>query len=83
MTARQEQLKNLIKETVENIATEDVSFTNEQSKLQDDYGLDSLDRIELAIEIEKTMAIVIPDNLIENWDKKTINQVYNELKDLV
>lgn len=39
----------------------------ENQILRDDVGLDSLDTIELAIEIEKEFNISIPDQELEDW----------------
>lgn len=40
---------------------------NENSSLQDDLGLDSLDTIDIVMDIESELGIGIPDEELEKW----------------
>ncbi len=57
-----------IKEHTGNIALEPIENIQLHSELINDLGLDSLDRVELAMELEKEFSISIPDIDIEEWN---------------
>lgn len=57
------------------------SKIKETSNLADDLGADSLDTVELIIELEEEFAIEIPDEVGENI--KTVQDIINYLKENV
>ncbi len=59
-----EKVRDIMVENL-GLAPEDISLT---SQLQDDLDIDSLDAVELALEIEQALDIKIPD---EELDKMT------------
>ena len=85
MTERQEKLLQVIIDAMEKASPVEAHMWKENpaATVGDELELDSLDRIEVAIDIEKEMNIVIPDDQIETWRNKTIKEVYESLKDLV
>lgn len=68
-----EALKNLIEE---NFSTGDVEITME-TLLQEDLELDSLDAVELSLEIENEVGKQIPDSDFANF--KTVGDIFNYL----
>jgi len=67
--------KDIIKELVSNQAICEPEDINEETRLQEDLTMDSLDIFELIMRIEKEFNICIPDNLIE--ETKTVEQLFN------
>lgn len=51
-----------------------LSEINEDSRLDDDFGMDSLDNVELIMEVEKQFDCRIPDELAE--PVRTVGDVY-------
>ena len=49
-------------------------------KIEDDFGADSLDRVELAIDVEKEFGVEIPDHLVEDWGGMTLDDLVNQIK---
>ena len=39
-----------------------------ETKLTEDLGLDSLDLVEIGMEIEREFGIIIPDSEVEQWE---------------
>ena len=39
-----------------------------ETKLNEDLGLDSLDLVEIGMEIEREFGIIIPDSEVEQWE---------------
>ena len=66
-------LKNLIEE---NFSIGDVEITME-TLLQEDLELDSLDAVELSLEIENEVGKQIPDSDFTNF--KTVGDIFNYL----
>jgi acyl carrier protein len=64
------------------VDTEQIS-EDTKLKLQDDLGLDSLDRLELCMEIEKHYDIAINDDHTEEWGKMTVIQVAESIIHLI
>lgn len=58
----------------------DVTIT-QFSRLDDDLRLDSLDLVEIALDIECEVGIEIPDDVIEEW--RTVEDVLNSTAELV
>ena len=56
-----------------------VEIDVENKKMHDDYGLDSLDRVEVCMEVEKEFNISIPDSMTEDWDQMTIRQIAEQV----
>ncbi len=52
----------------------------EESRIKENLGADSIDEVELAIEVEKIFDIIIPDSEIENF--KTIGDVVDYIINL-
>lgn len=52
--------------------------TNLESNLRDDLGADSLDEIEICMELEKEFNISIPDSLMEGV--KTVQDLYDTVE---
>lgn len=44
----------------------DASNITDTSKIQEDLGADSLDEVELVMEVEKQFSITVPDSVLEN-----------------
>ncbi|PID79949.1 MAG: acyl carrier protein [Clostridiales bacterium] len=59
-----EKLKEII---VENLGIEGDTITL-QSHLQDDLGIDSLDAVELALQIEEELGVKIPDDVFAKME---------------
>ncbi len=66
-----EQLKEII---VDNLGIESESVTLE-SHLQDDLGIDSLDAVELALQIEDELGVKIPDDAFAKME--TVGDLVN------
>lgn len=52
-------------------------------KLNDDLGLDSLDRVELAINIERALNITLHDDKVEQWDNCTVKEAIGHVQEAV
>lgn len=52
---------------------------NLDNKVVDELGMDSLDCVELAMDIEKKLEIVLPDSVTEEWKYKSINQIADDV----
>ena len=57
-----EEIEAKVKEIVAEKADCEISEVNEQTNLEETLGMDSLDRVELIMEIEKEFGITIPDD---------------------
>jgi len=77
MTA--DAIMNKIKEIVSNVSCEPEHDIIEESHLINDLGVDSLVRIEIALELEKAYSITIPDSEIEEWD--TVLDIWESITD--
>lgn len=55
----------------------DTQEVTKESNIFDDLGADSLDSVELIMEVEKHFSISIPDEVVEGM--KTIGDVYNHV----
>jgi acyl carrier protein len=51
---------------------------NPDSSLRNDLGADSLDEIEICMEVEKEFNISVPDSLME--EVKTVQDLYNTVE---
>lgn len=82
----------MAKKTTEEILSQVQEITNDkmgidkedvkmESKINDDLGLDSLDTVELIMEIERHFNIAIPDDNAENFYKVSdvVNYLYENL----
>lgn len=49
--------------------------------LKDDYGIDSLMKIDVQISLERALNITIPDDTM--YDIKTVEQLYSQLNQLL
>ena len=70
---REEIKKEFIEIVVDffDISREDVK---EESSFRDDFGADSLDEVELLMEVERTFVISIPDEEIESAQPDTVGK---------
>lgn len=57
-----EDIEVRVKEIIAEKAECDVSEVKEQTNLEETLGMDSIDRVELLMEIEKEFGITIPDD---------------------
>lgn len=57
-----EEIEAKVKEIVAEKAGCEISEVNEQTNLEETLGMDSLDRVELIMEIEKEFIISVPDD---------------------
>lgn len=71
-----ERVKKVISET----AFVDLDSIEEDSSLVDDLGLDSLERTEIMMELEKEFNITIPDDSTENMI--TVGHVLSKINEL-
>lgn len=60
-----EEIEVKVKEIVAEKAECEISEVNEQTNLEETLGMDSLDRVELIMEIEKEFIISVPDDEAE------------------
>lgn len=64
-----------VKDMLERLLLVDQTEMTPGSLLQQDLGADSLDMVEIVMELEGTFDLVIPDDAAENM--RTINDIYN------
>lgn len=57
-----EEIEVKVKEIVAEKAECEISEVNDHTNLEETLGMDSLDRVELLMEIEKEFGITIPDD---------------------
>ena len=57
-----EEIEVKVKEIVAEKAECEISEVNDQTNLEETLGMDSLDRVELIMEIEKEFIISVPDD---------------------
>jgi acyl carrier protein len=81
MSQSKEELLNGIKEIIKNHSDVDVSTIKEDSKLNEDIGLDSLDFVELIMALEEKYEIEIPTQDAEKIDtvKGTLDIIMAQL----
>lgn len=60
-----EDIEVRVKEIIAEKAECDISEVKEQTNLEETLGMDSLDRVELIMDIEKEFSITIPDDEAE------------------
>lgn len=60
-----------------NIGSVEIDVDNK--KMRDDYGLDSLDCVEVCMYVEKEFNIAIPDTMAEDWNQMTIRQIAEQV----
>lgn len=60
-----EEIEAKVKEIVAEKAECEISEVNDQTNLEETLGMDSIDRVELIMEIEKEFSITIPDDEAE------------------
>lgn len=73
----EKKLKNILADKYD-IGVDPLQPLKEEANLQDEYGLDSLDFVELIMECEKEFNISIPDDKAEGL--KTFNQVVTAIE---
>ena len=56
------EIEEKVKEIVAEKAECEISEVNDQTNLEETLGMDSLDRVELLMEMEKEFDIIIPDD---------------------
>lgn len=59
-----------------------VEINVENKKMRDDYGLDSLDCVEVCMDVEKEFNIAIPDTMAEGWNQMTIRQIAEQVSSI-
>ena len=57
-----EEIEAKVKEIVAEKAECEISEVNDQTNLEETLGMDSLDRVELLLDMEKEFGIFIPDD---------------------
>jgi acyl carrier protein len=79
MRTLNEQEKERISFILEDILCCDVKDSlNPESSLRNDLGADSLDEIEICMEVEKEFNISVPDSFME--EVKTVQDLYNTVE---
>lgn len=53
------------------------------SSTLEDFGLDSLDRVELCVEVERRFDIKINDGLMEEWGTMSIKSIAEQISFLI
>lgn len=76
MAIQKEQIENELKSIIREKGFGDTD-TNLESSFEDDLGMDSLDRVEMVMEVEKHFNMSIPDEDSERFT--TIGEVVNYL----
>lgn len=76
------EIKSQLMDVFESIGWIDMEkAVNEDSRLDDDLGFDSLDKIEVCMEIEKDFGIAIHDDEMDRI--KTVGDVVNLLDEII
>jgi acyl carrier protein len=81
MSKLTEQQKEQVKEIFVNKLGYEPEEIKETANLVDDLRMDSLDKVEVIIELEREFDIQIPDEEIENID--TVSGIYTLLEKLI
>lgn len=72
---KKETIKNKVFEIIKSrLFHKDTPLTME-SKLEDDLWMDSLDEVEILMELEKEFGILIPDDDPGRWENETIQRL--------
>lgn len=78
-----EEVKRFIKNKLEvEFEIDPNGIDEDMSMFKNDFGLDSLELVELCIDIEKEFNIEIPDAMSENWGNMTISEVANKVSSI-
>lgn len=77
-----EQLAEEISEHVKELFFSASEHMLPDGRLNDDHGLDSLDRIELCMALEKTHKVSINDDFVEEWGDMTPLQIAEQMHHL-
>ncbi len=72
---------NQIQEIIAGTLQLEPSFITPEKSFEDDLGADSLDRVEIIMQIEDLLGIEVPDSALENI--VTVGDAMNEIKKLV
>lgn len=72
-----EKRKLAIKQIIANIVLEDVNEIKDETKLSEDLGFDTLDIIDLIVELEAEFSIHIDEIDAAEW--KTVKDVFDAL----
>nr|QIM10640.1 hypothetical protein PlAlph_5320 [uncultured Alphaproteobacteria bacterium] len=68
--------KNLVKEVIELLRDKhSILIADEEDLLKEDLGMDSLERVEFAIRLEKKFGIVFSDEETEKFKEMTVSDV--------
>jgi acyl carrier protein len=82
---RRTVLEDIVMAQISEISGNAITDINHGSLLEDDLGIDSLDSVELIMNLEKELKISVPDNDIEgmkSWRVGTlIDYLYKFVKD--
>jgi len=82
---RRTVLEDLVTEQISEVSGMAITDINQGSLLEDDLGLDSLDAVELTMNLEKELKITVPDEDIaqmKSWRVGTlIDYLYKFVKD--
>ncbi len=73
----EKRVKALVKETIEKLFGVEREYIFDHSDLIDDLGLDSLDLIELEMELEKVLQVELDDDSIMEMKIKTVSDIYD------
>lgn len=73
--------KEAVRALVAKVAGTDAERVKDDFKLFDDLGMDSLDFVELVVEIEKDFDVSIPDGQAENI--RTVQDCYKVLSEVL
>ena len=81
MTTRQQIKETIEKYLLDHKWVEPGQKIKESHEYENTYGMDSLDRVDLILELEREYSISIPDNAVERMDSvaRTIDYIYFKL----
>ena len=77
MTMERKDIEKCVNEVICTILGIDGSEIRSDGSLESDYGADSLDNLEIIMELEKEFSIHIPDDILFGQDDVTVGQIYD------
>lgn len=78
--SRIEFIDEKVREAVRKVASFELDKVEDDDKLHDDLALESLELVELAMELEKKFGIELSDDECETFDEITVKQLITLVK---
>lgn len=78
---KREEIENKVNETLKDVLGVEQEAVTEGARLEDDLNCDSLDCVEIIMELEHELYIAIPDEKAEKC--VTVKDVYDMVEELV